>query len=117
MRFFVWEACWGKVSTLDQFQRRGWSLVNGCAVCKEELEPIDHILLPCAKAKVLWLLVFSLCGIQWVISGSVRNTLLGWLGYPMGRRHRKAWRAAPFMYFFGVIGRKKIEEYLTIRRC
>ena len=68
VRFFAWEACWGKLLTLDQLQRRGLLLVNRCAPCKEELKFIDHILLYCDKARVLWLLVFSLFGIQWVIS-------------------------------------------------
>ena len=26
--FFAWEATWGKVLTLDQLKRRGWSLAN-----------------------------------------------------------------------------------------
>ena len=51
--FFSWEACSRKVLTLDQLQRRGWKLVNRCALCKEEVESIDHILLHCGKARIL----------------------------------------------------------------
>ena len=61
--FFTWEACWEKILTLDQLQRRGWILANRCALCKEELESIDHILLHCDKAKLLWQLVFSIFGV------------------------------------------------------
>ena len=57
--FFAWEATWGKVLTLDQFQRRGWSLANHCFLCSHE-ESINHILLHCDKVKVLWELLFSL---------------------------------------------------------
>lgn len=35
--FFVWEASWGKVLTLDQLQRRGRSLVNQCFLCTNVL--------------------------------------------------------------------------------
>ena len=31
--FFVWEASWGKVLTLDQLKRRGWTLANRCFLC------------------------------------------------------------------------------------
>ena len=60
--FFTWD--WGKVLTLDQLQRKGWTLVNRCVLCKKKSESIDHILLHCDKARVLWQLVFSFFGIQ-----------------------------------------------------
>ena len=31
--FFAWEATWGNALTLDEVQRRGWSLVNRCYLC------------------------------------------------------------------------------------
>ena len=42
-----------KLLTLDQVQRRGWSLVNRCYLCQLEEESIDHIFLHCVKTKVL----------------------------------------------------------------
>ena len=51
--FFAWEATWGKVLTLDQLQRRGWSLVHRCSLCYAHEESIDHILLRCGKATML----------------------------------------------------------------
>ena len=100
--FFAWEACWVKVLTLDQLQRRGWLLVNTCALCKEKLESIDHIFLHCAMARIIWSLVFSLFGIPWVISASVWDTLLGWQGSFVGRKRTKAWRAAPLCNFWTI---------------
>ena len=35
-------------------------------MCKNEEEPIDRLLLFCEKAKMLWLLIFSLFRVQWV---------------------------------------------------
>ena len=54
VNFFAWEATMGKVLTIDQLQKRGWSLVNRCFLCKEEEESIDHTLLHCLKVRILW---------------------------------------------------------------
>ena len=36
--FFVWEATWGKILTLDKLQRRGWHLPNRCYLCARNEE-------------------------------------------------------------------------------
>ena len=84
--FFAWEATWRKALTLDQLQRRGWSLANRCFLCLSHEEAIDHILLHCEKAKVLWELLFSLFRVFWVIQSTVRKILLGWHGSFVGRK-------------------------------
>ena len=75
--FFAWEATWGKALTLDQLQRRGWSLADRCFLSLSHEESIDHILLHCDKARVLWDLLFSLFRVFWVMQSTVRETLLG----------------------------------------
>ncbi|RVW93340.1 putative ribonuclease H protein [Vitis vinifera] len=62
--FFAWEASWEKVFTQDQLKRRGWILANRCCLCCVEEETINHILIHCSKAKILWDLVFSLFGVN-----------------------------------------------------
>ena len=115
MSFFTWEACWGKVLTLDQLQKRGWTLVNRYALCKE-LETIDHILLHCDKTRVLWQLVFSSFGIQWVIFEMIRETLLGWPNSFVGRRRVKAWKVAPLCIFW-TISKERIIDVLKVESC
>ena len=95
--FFAWEATWGKVLTLDQLQRRGWSLVNRSFLCYAHEESIDHILLHCEKARLLWELLFSLFRVCWAIHAFVRETLLGWHGLFIGRKRMKVWRASAFV--------------------
>ena len=73
--FVAWEASWGKVLTLDQLKRRGWNLANRCFLCCVEEEMINHILIHCSKAKVLWELVFTLFGVNLVLPLSARDTL------------------------------------------
>ena len=74
--FFSWEASWGKVLTLEQLQRRGFSLANRCFLCLSEVETVDHLLLHCVKTQVLWNLLLSLFGVSWTLSCTVKETLL-----------------------------------------
>ncbi|RVX19375.1 putative ribonuclease H protein [Vitis vinifera] len=100
--FFAWEASWGKVLTQEQLQRRGFSLANRCFLCLSEEETVDHLLLHCVKTRVLWNLLFSLFGISWTLSCTVKTTLLGWNGGFVGKRRKKAWQMAPLCIFWSV---------------
>ena len=60
--FFAWEASWGKVLTFDQLKRRGVTFANRCFLCEEEEESIDHLLIHCPKAKMLWELFLAVVG-------------------------------------------------------
>ena len=95
--FFAWEASWGKMLTLDQLKKRGWTLANRCFLCCVEEESID-----CTKARVLWELLFALFGVMWVLPYSVRDTFLGWHSTFMGKKCSKVWMAAPLCLFWAV---------------
>ena len=116
--FFGWEATWGKALTLDQLQKRGWPLANKCYLFQMHEESIDHILLHCAKTRTLWALFFTLFGVQWVPSASVKMTFLGCLLWE--KRERKFGEQTLYV-FFGLLGRlrNKIvfeEVVLSIQR-
>ncbi|KAL6343049.1 hypothetical protein AAG906_017861 [Vitis piasezkii] len=87
--FFGWEAAWNRLLTTDRLKRFGWSIPNRCFLCKQEEETTDHLLLFCEKARMLWLLIFSLFGVQWVMHSSVKRNLLGWHGSFVGKKRRK----------------------------
>ena len=87
--FFAWEASKGKVLTQDQLKRRGWILANRCFLCCAEEEMINDILIHCPKARVLWDLLFSLFGVNWVLPLTVRDTLLGWFAFFVDRKRGK----------------------------
>ncbi|RVX01863.1 hypothetical protein CK203_019500 [Vitis vinifera] len=54
-------------------------------------ESIDHILLHCSVVRVLRQLLFALFGVSWVLSSSVRETLLAWHDSCVGMKRKKAW--------------------------
>ena len=62
--------------TLDQLTRRGRTFANRCFLCGEEEETVDHLLVHCSKARLLWDLLLSVVGINRVFSLSVRETIL-----------------------------------------
>ncbi|KAJ9693543.1 hypothetical protein PVL29_009476 [Vitis rotundifolia] len=101
--FFAWEALWGKVLTLDQLKRRGWTLANRCFFCLAEDQSTNHILIHYTKTRVLWKLLFALFGVTWVLPCSVRETLLGWYGSFVGKKSaEKAWKLALLCLFWAV---------------
>ncbi|RVW63507.1 hypothetical protein CK203_054157 [Vitis vinifera] len=87
--FFAWEATWGKILTLDRLQRRGWQLPNCCFLCGCEEENVNHILLHCTVARVLWDIILALFGVHWVFPETVIEVLLSWRGSFVGKRGKK----------------------------
>ena len=46
---------------------------------------------------------FSLFGVSWVNSFSIWNTLLGWKGYFVGKKHKKVWNAEFLCHLLDVL--------------
>ena len=91
---------------LDRLQKRGWQLPNRCFLCACEAESVDHILIHCTVARVLWDLVLSLVGVKWVFPNIVKEVLYSWGGVLLwGKKEKNS--GIPFRYsFFGWFGRK-----------
>ena len=70
MGFFSWEATWGRVLTLDQLKCWKRVLANRCYLCEEDEETIEHLLVHCKKAKMLWDLFLLIVGTNWVFPRS-----------------------------------------------
>ena len=88
--FFAWEASWNRILIINLLKRRGWNMPSRCYLCKEKEETNDHLILFCKKATILWSLIFSLFGVQWVLHSSVKKNLLDWHGTFVGKRREKA---------------------------
>ena len=102
--FFVWEACWGKVLTLDQLKRIGFSLANRFYRCGEEEENIDHLLIHCLKIRTFWLL--TALDIAWVKPLLIKNLIISWNKIPLRKDDRKISRAC-----FGQFGRRETKWF------
>jgi hypothetical protein len=77
----VWSAALGKILTLDNLRKKNMVLVNRCGMCKKDKESIDHLLLHCESAQLLWNAFFSHFGLAWVMPWGVVNLLhCWWLG-------------------------------------
>ena len=62
LAFFAWEATWGRVLTMDRLQKRGWQIPNRCYLCGSDEESVNHLLIHCTVASVLWGMVLRLFG-------------------------------------------------------
>ncbi|RVW99041.1 Transposon TX1 uncharacterized 149 kDa protein [Vitis vinifera] len=106
--FFAWEASWGKVLTLEQLQRRGFSLANRCFLCLSEAETVDHLLLHCVKTRVLWNLLFSLFGVSYTLSCTVNELFLDGMECLWGKCARGLGKWLLYVYY-GQSGRRGID--------
>ena len=93
--------------TLDQLKRRGITLANRCFLCEEEEESIDHLLIHCLRAKMLWELFLAIVGSSWVFSQTVRQTLLAWQSANVGKKTQENLDSSPSLLILNFMARKK----------
>ena len=99
--------------TLDRLQKIGWQLPNCCFLCGCEKETINHILIHCTVARVLWDIVLGLFGVQWVFPENVKEVLFSWRDSFVGKKRKKIWKFIPLYFFFTVW---KERNRLALRR-
>ena len=56
-----------------------------------------------SKVQSLWHLIFALFGVQWVMHSTIRGVLLSWCGISVGKKRKKAWKAAPLCLFWTIL--------------
>ncbi|RVW30775.1 hypothetical protein CK203_077176 [Vitis vinifera] len=91
---------------LNFYQRRGWSIVNRCSLCKENEESVDHILIHCGKTRELWRMLLSSFGVVWVFPASVKNLLLEWKVKGLRKKRKAVWRLTPICLFWCIWGER-----------
>ena len=104
---FAWEASWGKVLTLDQLKRRGIPLVNRCCLCEENEETIDHLLIHCSRAMMLWDLLLAITNFNWVFPHTVRQLLLAWQSASVGKKTEESLVGSSSLYILDAVDGKE----------
>ena len=80
--FFAWEVWWGKILTMNQLQKRGFSLASRSPLCKEAKEAMEHLLIHCPKIWCMRTTHFNLTAGGWVCPFLVNNLILWWPSLP-----------------------------------
>ena len=57
---FAWEVWWGKILTINQLKKRGYSMASRCPFCGEVEEAFEHLLIHCPKIWCMWSALFPL---------------------------------------------------------
>ena len=71
-------------------------------MCGCEEENVNHILLHCTVARVLWDIILALFGVHWVFPETVIEVLLSWRGSFVGKKRKKIWNSMPVCIFWTV---------------
>ena len=72
-------------------------IVNACPICLVAEEAVDHLMLNCACARMLWFSVLQWFGCYWPLPNSLAQLFKYWrlgVGYQKGEDHVEA-------FFFG----------------
>ncbi|CAN1852042.1 hypothetical protein LINPERHAP1_LOCUS40470 [Linum perenne] len=77
---FVWASFHGHIATLDNLQRRGFSLPNRCALCCCHEESDNHLFIHCAYASKVWMLISLKLSIASPQPAATCQLIIGWKG-------------------------------------
>jgi len=59
VKFFFWEAMHGKLWTAERRRRHGQQQNDACALCDQEPERSDHLLISCSFSQEVWMRLLS----------------------------------------------------------
>ena len=84
--FFAWEVWWGKILTMNQLKKRGFTLASRCPFCGEKEKVMEHIIIHCPKIWEVWTAIFSMPKGGWVFPYSVQDLIFGWNAVPLRKK-------------------------------
>ena len=53
-KIFAWKVAWDRCWTNDRHKRHGLTIDDSCALCSQDKETVDHLLLQCPYSRVVW---------------------------------------------------------------
>jgi hypothetical protein len=75
---FAWATTLGKILTLNNLRKRQVTVIDKCCMCKKNGDTMDHLLLHCEVACVLWNTIFSRFSLSWVMPRQVGDLFACW---------------------------------------
>ncbi|OVA05651.1 Reverse transcriptase zinc-binding domain [Macleaya cordata] len=93
--FFLWLAGQEHILTLDNLQKRGWSLPNRCYLCETMSESTNHLLIHCKYSMKLWSYFFGEVNMVWSPPNSVYVLLEKWNSKDLSNEGKVLWRILP----------------------
>ena len=85
--------------------------MNRCFLCEEEEETIDHLLIHCSRARMLWNLFLAITDYNWVFPLTVCQFLLAWQSASVGKKWKRVWLAAPLCLFWTLWNERNREAF------
>ena len=63
------------------------------------------------KSPILWYLILAIFDLQWVMPVLIKDALISWRGAFVGKKRKKAWKAASLCLFW-TLWKERIKELL-----
>ena len=78
INIFFWILLQDKILTLDNLVKKGFIIINRCALCKNDYELVNYITLHCSFNKKLWDWVCDLLNMDWVFPITIQLFFTSW---------------------------------------
>ncbi len=80
-------------------------MTSWCCMCRCRCngEMVDHLMLHCPLAVVLWNFFFWVFDVHWVVSGCVMDMLFGWRNW-FGKHYLEVWNLVPLCLMWTIWG-------------
>jgi hypothetical protein len=78
-RFFLWLVLHGRCRTSERLQQHGLANHGNCALCAQEPESLDHLLLHCVYSREIWFCIFRRRGWLTLLPTDQDSTIAWWL--------------------------------------
>jgi hypothetical protein len=94
-RFFIWLVLLRRCWTADRRFRRGLQADNSCALCSQEPELVDHLVIQCVFSREVWFSALRRCGWHHLAPSADDSFVTWWVHSrkQVAKEHRKAFNS------------------------
>lgn len=108
--FSIWTTTLGRILTIDNLRRDGFTLVNSCCLCKQNEETVNRLLIHFEYTNDLWYMVLYLFGVSWTMLRNILELLHFWKNQGHGHSKEAILKVIP-LFLMCNIWRKRICRY------